>query len=146
MTPMPGSRHPTAGGPADSPAARDSSSTSIRMICMAYASFLLGHRPPNGALWRDLCDNAGNVSAARRRAARRRFGRRYRVNLNKIHFSGKIACVNLVKIPLAAIQQKVNHAMIHFSCGGFPVNHAMIHFAGLARQNPPLVHWSADSG
>ena len=27
---------------------------------MAYASFLLGHRPPNGALWRDLYDNAGN--------------------------------------------------------------------------------------
>lgn len=68
------------------------------------------------------------------------------MNLNKIHFSGKIACVNLVKIPLAAIQQKVNHAMIHFFCGGFPVNHAMIHFAGLARQNLPLVHWSADSG
>lgn len=83
---------------------------------MAYASFLLGHRPPNGALWRDLCDNAGNVSAARRCAARRGFGRRYRVNLNKIYFSGKIACVNLVnvnlvKIPLAAIQQKVNHAI-----------------------------------
>ncbi len=35
---------------------------------MAYASFLLGHRPPNGALWRDLCDNAGN--GARRPAAR----------------------------------------------------------------------------
>ena len=68
------------------------------------------------------------------------------MNLNKIHSVGKIACVNLVKIPLAAIQQKVNHSMIHFSCGGFPVNHAMIHFAGLARQNPPLVHWLADNG
>lgn len=48
---------------------------------MVYASFLLGHRPPNGALWRDLCDNAGNVPAVRRRAAWRGFGRRYRVNL-----------------------------------------------------------------